>query len=120
MKAINIKWDTTGNTEVLETLPTEVDLPDEKFEIDSYENEDEFLGDVSEYLSDVYGYCHYGFELSKPFPKRNYKVSVTDSAAYVIRASSEEQAKDKAWEFFNERQPAFSIEITKEEAEVEI
>ena len=50
MKAINIIWDVDFE-EDLENLPTEIEIPegmtDEK--------------EISDYLSDVTGYCHEGF-----------------------------------------------------------
>lgn len=52
MKAINIIWD-VDDQEDLELLPTEIDIPDGMTDIDEIEN----------YLSDVTGFCHYGFEL---------------------------------------------------------
>lgn len=60
MKATNIKWDIelrydeTTYDEALENcgLPTEVEIPD---------NVDE--EDISDWLSDEYGFCHAGFEL---------------------------------------------------------
>lgn len=52
MKAINIKWDTDGE-EV--NLPNEIEIPDW---VDK-EDDDE----ISDYLSDVTGFCHFGFEL---------------------------------------------------------
>lgn len=60
MKAINIKWDVTDGEEdmteseikeILGTLPTEVEIPKE---ID--------FEDVSDWLSDTYGFCHFGFD----------------------------------------------------------
>lgn len=48
MKAINIKWDDDENT-----LPKEVEIPD------YVEDED----DISDWLTDTYGYCHDGFEI---------------------------------------------------------
>lgn len=60
MKAINIKWDVTDGEEdmteseikeILGTLPTEVEIPKE---ID--------FEDVSNWLSDTYGFCHFGFD----------------------------------------------------------
>lgn len=58
MKAINIKWDIDLEEdetyeEALEEigLPTEIEIPDDI--------EDE----VSDYISDTTGYCHYGYEL---------------------------------------------------------
>ena len=51
MKAINIKWDVDYEEE-LEDLPTEIDIPN-NIDIDA----------ISDYISDVTGFCHYGFEL---------------------------------------------------------
>ena len=67
MKAINIKWDVTDGAEdmtkeemdeILSALPTEVEIP-------SYliTDEDDSLEDISDWLSDEYGFCHDGFEL---------------------------------------------------------
>ena len=57
MKATNIKWD-VDELEDLEYLPTEVEIP-------SYliTDEDDLLDDISDWLSDEYGFCHDGFEL---------------------------------------------------------
>lgn len=52
MKAINILWDTDG--EKIE-LPTEIDIPE------GLTDEEE----ISDYISDKTGFCHYGFELIK-------------------------------------------------------
>ena len=52
MEAINIKWDTDGE-EV--NLPNEIEIPDW---VDK-EDDDE----ISDYLSDTTGFCHFGFEL---------------------------------------------------------
>ena len=52
MKAINIIWDTDGE-EV--NLPNEIEIPDW---VDK-EDDDE----ISDYLSDETGFCHFGFEL---------------------------------------------------------
>lgn len=62
MKAINIKWDVADSAEdmaeseikeILGTLPTEVEIPKE---ID--------FEDVSDWLSETYGFCHYGFDIA--------------------------------------------------------
>lgn len=53
MKATNIKWDTDGDMEILYQLPTEMEIPEDM--IDEEE--------ISDYLSDVTGFCHYGFDL---------------------------------------------------------
>lgn len=53
MKVINIQWDTDGDKKLFKKLPTEIDIPD------GMDDEDE----ISDYISDVTGFCHYGFEL---------------------------------------------------------
>lgn len=53
MKAINIKWDTDGDMEVLKQLPTEMEIPQDMTEKE----------EISDYLSDKIGFCHYGFEI---------------------------------------------------------
>lgn len=65
MEIINIKWDTDGDKELLKTLPTEIDITDE-FDVNDYEDdEDQLLDDISDWLSDTYGYCHFGFEIER-------------------------------------------------------
>ena len=68
MRAVNIKWDVTDGTEdmtkedmdeILLTLPTEVEIPNYLITDD----EDDLLDEVSDWLSDEYGFCHDGFEL---------------------------------------------------------
>ena len=56
LKAINIKWDTDGDKEVLNELPTEVTIP--------WNTEEE---DICDYLSDEYGYCVFGFDCNAAF-----------------------------------------------------
>lgn len=53
MKAINIKWDTDGDMEVFNELPTEIEISN------GMTDEEE----ISDYISDETGFCHYGFEL---------------------------------------------------------
>lgn len=53
MKAINIQWDVDDNN-MLEYLPTEIEIPDD------LEDEEE----ISDYISDVTGFCHMGFDLN--------------------------------------------------------
>lgn len=59
MKAINIEWD-VDDPKDLEDLPTEVEIP---ANIDP-DDPDE----VSDYLSDLTGFCHRGFELEDDNP----------------------------------------------------
>ena len=63
MKITNIKWDTDGDMKILKSLPKEIDITDE-FDVNDYEDdEDQLLDDISDWLSDTYGYCHFGFEI---------------------------------------------------------
>ena len=52
MKAINIEWDVDYEEELM-NLPDEITIPD------GMEDEEE----ISDFLSDVTGYCHRGFSL---------------------------------------------------------
>lgn len=72
MKAVNIKWDVTDRTEdmtkedmdeILLTLPTEVEIPDNLIDDDKDFDEDYYYSDISDWLSDEYGFCHNGFDL---------------------------------------------------------
>ena len=56
MRAIDIKWDTDGDEEILKTLPKEMDIPDDVDE----EN-------VADWLSDETGFCVFGFVLEAYF-----------------------------------------------------
>ena len=63
MNVVKIKWDTDGNMKILKSLPKEIDITDE-FDVNDYEDdEDQLLDDISDWLSDTYGYCHFGFEI---------------------------------------------------------
>ena len=59
MRAVNIKWDTDGDRELLKTLPKEIELPKRltKGEID-YDG-------IDDYLSDKTGFCHFGYKLKE-------------------------------------------------------
>ena len=62
MKVVKIKWDTDGDMKILKSLPKEIDITDE-FDVNDYEDEEQLLDDISDWLSDTYGYCHFGFEI---------------------------------------------------------
>lgn len=62
-KAVNIKWDTDGDTEVLDDLPKEMELPDKLQKLCDIDMEDA-MEEISDWLSDETGFCHYGFELA--------------------------------------------------------
>lgn len=71
--AKNIRWDTDGDREAFDSLPQKVILPG-KFSKENYEDENGFFGeaekiemqdDISDWLSNEYGFCHDGFELAQ-------------------------------------------------------
>lgn len=77
LKAINIKWDTDGDKEVLNALPTEMIVPDELDEM--YKKDREFaLEEISDWLSDETGFCHYGFEVVKVITKESVENELYD------------------------------------------
>lgn len=53
MKAVNIDWDTDCDMELAKILPAEIEIPSD------LKDEDE----ISEYISDYTGFCHFGFNL---------------------------------------------------------
>jgi hypothetical protein len=60
MRAVNIDWDVSDyegkeREEVLSELPEEIEIPDDMADED----------EISDYLSDSTGFCHYGFELEE-------------------------------------------------------
>lgn len=59
IRAINIEW---GMDENEDYLPTNIIVPDEYIPIGDYDA-DEFTEEISDWLSDEYGFCHRGFEL---------------------------------------------------------
>ena len=52
MKAVNIKWDTDGDLETLRELPVDMEIP-EGMDAET----------ASDYLSEMTGYCHFGFDM---------------------------------------------------------
>ena len=63
MKVVKIKWDTDGDMKMLKSLPKEIDISDEFDVKDCEDDQDQLLDDISDWLSDTYGYCHFGFEI---------------------------------------------------------
>ena len=62
LKAVDIKWDVTDDDidesddkacEILESLPTEMNIPEGMTDLE----------EISDWLSDETGFCHYGFRL---------------------------------------------------------
>ena len=64
MKAINIKWDTDGDEELLKSLPQEIEITEGDIPEDvDRDDEEEITEFVSDYITDETGFCHDGFEL---------------------------------------------------------
>ena len=70
LKAINIKWDTDGDMEVLNELPTELIIPDDLEELYKRKEDREYaLEKIADWLSEDTGVCHDGFEIEKVITK---------------------------------------------------
>lgn len=77
LKAINIKWDTDGDEEVLQDLPKEMIIPDELEEL--YKKDREYaLEEISDWLSDEIGFCHAGFEVVKEITRQSVENELFD------------------------------------------
>lgn len=97
LKAKNIKWDTDGDMKEFEELPKEMIIPDDLEELYSWDR-DSALEDISNWLSDVTGYCHAGFMVTnenKWICKTYYKVEmVHGSGSFPINYNTYEDAYD--------------------------
>ena len=58
MKAVNIKWDTDGDARLAKELPSEIEILDCIFDGD-----EDIEEAISDYISDLTGFCHLGFDL---------------------------------------------------------
>lgn len=77
LKAINIKWDTDGNIEVFNELPTEIIIPNELEEL--YKKDREYaLEEISDWLSDETGFCHAGFEVVMEITRQSVENELFD------------------------------------------
>ena len=76
--AYNIKWDTDGDMKLFKTLPQEIEIPEEVWEDYDDGNDDA----ISDYVSDVTGFCHYGFEIRTK--KIKEEIDMTNTSIYDI------------------------------------
>lgn len=77
LKAINIKWDTDGDKDVFNELPTKMIIPNELEEL--YKKDREYaLEEISDWLSDETGFCHDGFEVVKVITKESVENELYD------------------------------------------
>ena len=77
LKAKNIKWDTDGDMEVFNELPTEMIIPDELEEMHKKDKE-YALEEISDWLSNETGFCHDGFEIEKEITKKSIENELYD------------------------------------------
>lgn len=77
LKAINIKWDTDGDEEVLQDLPTEMIIPDELAEYYSADRE-YTTEEISDWLSEETGFCHDGFEIVMEITRQSVENELFD------------------------------------------
>lgn len=120
MRATNIQWDVTDDSEemtqekineLLEYLPTEIEIPED---IDSDDEEA-----ISDYISNSTGFCHNGYCLEKDY---FFKVSFCHGqnaiGDYMVTAENEEAATDKALREICDKLysvlPELSIDVTVE------
>ena len=77
LKAINIKWDTDGNKDVFNELPTKMIIPNELEEL--YKKDREYaLEEISDWLSDETGFCHDGFEVVMEITRQSVENELFD------------------------------------------
>lgn len=57
MKAVDIKWDIDRGDDVV--LPTEIDIPEDI--VEDAEDLSELEDRISDYISNLTGFCHKGF-----------------------------------------------------------
>ena len=134
LKITNIKWNVTDgaeettpeeDAETLASLPKEVCIETSDIDPADYDvkapytredilKNDELCEEISDYLSDEYGFCHAGFDVEVP-KEQTYVITVTDTATYAIRTDNPEIAKETAMDWFNERKPSVNVEIDDSE-----
>lgn len=77
LKAINIKWDTDGDKDIFNELPTEMIIPNELEEL--YKKDREYaLEEISDWLSDETGFCHDGFKVVMEITRQSVENELFD------------------------------------------
>lgn len=64
-----IKWDTDGET--VDELPTAVIVHKEDLDVEDITDEEEVADAISDLLSDTYGFCHFGFNITNEIKTEN-------------------------------------------------
>jgi hypothetical protein len=109
----NINWSQEDIAEAKEDgvkLPSEKTYTSEDIDIADAESEDEIKDIIADELECETGCRPENFDFEwEDSDSRVYEVTVTDTTTYRIRANSAEEARDQAWDWFNEREPEFDI-----------
>jgi len=109
----NINWSQEDIAEAKEDgvkLPSEKTYTSEDIDIADAESEDEIKDIIADELECETGCRPKNFDFEwEDSDSRVYEVTVTDTTTYRIRANSAEEARDQAWDWFNEREPEFDI-----------
>ena len=120
----NIKWNETDMEEAQFegiSLPDTVTIDSKKSEDIDWEYSDDEKECISEYLDGKYDYTPVSFDIEwQKDDAKVYEVTVTDTATYRIRANSEGEARNQAWDWFNEREPDFNIKVVEGKADDEL
>ncbi|MBQ8133269.1 MAG: hypothetical protein IJ192_02490 [Clostridia bacterium] len=61
----NIHWDTDGDKTIENNLPSEILINTEYLDVENDEDMNEIEEAISNYLSNVYGFCHFGFDYQR-------------------------------------------------------
>ena len=96
----NIQWDMDGDKENLMDLPAELSIDADTLSIS---DKDEIEETISDYLSDTYGFCHFGFKFYKGELNMKYDVKITEiSIRHVtVEADSQWEAEEIAEDRWN-------------------
>ena len=121
----NIKWD---EEDILEAKNKGIELPSEKTYnpddieyLSESENDDEIEEIITNELEYEYSFIPHDFDIEwEDSDSKVYEVTVTDTATYRIRANSEGEARNQAWDWFNEREPSFDIKVVEGKADDEL
>ena len=73
--AHDIRWDTDGDMKLFKILPQEIEIPEEVWEDYDDGNDDA----ISDYISDVTGFCHYGFQIKTEKTKEENVMTNTNT-----------------------------------------
>lgn len=113
--ACGIEWDGDEEDDTIE-LPDEIEIPT------GITDEEE----ISDYISDITGFCHYGFNVKKVYLMFSNHITYDDidiagklgnmldceisQEVYnkCMEAEAQEKIKDKVWELINDNSSAFS------------